>query len=423
MTSVLKWYFKSSLLMRIFAGLLLGIAAGICFGPDISFLKPIGDIFIRLLKMVVVPIVLSSLVTGAASLSPKRLGRLGLKSFMLFMGMTCVALVMGLVVGNLFQPGRSLELSVAGDVVDSIEPPPLSNLFVRIIPTNPLQSIVSGDMLGIIFFAILFGIGLSVVKNGEKEGIRQTGQTVYAFFQGVCEVMYHMVRWILEVAPFGVFVLIAYTFGQQGVQALMPLGKLIMALFFAYLVHMALFYGLMLRVNGIGIWYFFRHIKEALVMALSTRSSSATLPVSMDCAEHNLKIDRSISSFTLPLGTTLNMDGTAIYHAICALFIANAIGAPLSLGQQAVVLTTALLSSIGTVGVSGSGPIILLMVLDAVGLKVVAGSPVAMAYTMIVGVDAIADMGRTVLNVTGDLVVTAIVAKSEGAMESPGAVS
>jgi Na+/H+-dicarboxylate symporter len=221
------------------------------------------------------------------------------------------------------------------------------------------------------------------------------------------------VHGVLQYAPIGVFALIAIVFGQQGAKAFGPLGMVTLAVYLALIVHLVVTYGGLLAINRLSFFRFLGGAKEAMVTAFVTRSSSGTLPVTMQNTEVNLGVPRSISSFTLPLGATINMDGTAIYQGVCALFVAFAIGRDLTFAQQMMVILTATLASIGTAGVPGAGAIMLLMVLNAVGMPVTEGSPVAMAYAMILGIDALLDMGRTCLNVTGDMVGTTVVAKSE----------
>jgi len=263
----------------------------------------------------------------------------------------------------------------------------------------------------------MFGIGLAYVQNSEDERIRASGDVLFRFFNGGAEVMYKVVQWILEYAPIGVFALIAEVFGKQGAGAGGPLGKTALAVYLAFVVHMALVYGGMMLLFRLSPLAFFSKAKKALVTAFVTRSSGGTLPVSMDVADTEMGVTQGVYSFSLPLGATINMDGTAIYQGVCAIFVGFAIGAPLTFAQQLTIIATAVLASVGTAGVPGAGAIMLMMVLDSVGLKVEAGSPVATAYAMIFGIDALLDMGRTACNVTGDLAVTCIVAKTENEMD------
>ena len=335
-----------------------------------------------------------------------------------YMITTAFAVTLGLVMGNLFSPGKGLELAgTASGLDEGLKRPSLVETLVEIVPENPFNAIVSGGMLPTIFFALLFGMGVAYLKESEDEERREAAGVVFKFFQGGAEVMYKVVGWILQYAPVGVFALIAVVFGKEGAQALGPLGLVALAVYCALVLHMALIYGGLLALFRVDPLRFFSKAKDATVTAFVTRSSGGTLPVSLNLAETRMGVSKGVYSFTLPLGATINMDGTAIYQGVCAVFIGFAIGSPLDFGQQSTVVATALLASIGTAGVPGAGAIMLLMVLNSVGLDVEPGTKVAMAYAMIFGIDALLDMGRTALNVTGDLAVTCAVAKTEGEMD------
>jgi Na+/H+-dicarboxylate symporter len=288
---------------------------------------------------------------------------------------------------------------------------------VNVVPVNPFGAIAEGTVLPVIFFCLIFGIGLAYVRNSEEEKISASGETVFRFFNGGAEIMYRVVNWILQYAPIGVFALIADVFGNQGAEAFGPLGWTTLAVYLAFAGHMLLVYGGLLLLFRLSPIAFFGKAKEAIVTAFVTRSSGGTLPVSMDIAGRRMGISQGVYSFSLPLGATINMDGTAIYQGVCAIFVGFAIGAPLTFAQQLTIIATSLLASIGTAGVPGAGAIMLMMVLESVGLRVEPGSPVAMAYAMIFGIDALLDMGRTACNVTGDLAVTCVVARTEDEMD------
>ncbi len=412
-----SWYFKSSLLGRILIGLVLGAIAGLVFGQGILWVKPFGDVFIRLLKMIVMPVIIASLVVGAASIEPSRLGRVGIKIILWYLFTSALAVTIGLVFGNLFHVGSGVNLSqVSHGVVKKVSHPGLVNTLLNIIPKNPFTAIVQGKVLPVIFFSIIFGLGIALLKDSKDERIKHSADVVFRFFDGAAEVIYKIVRWILEYAPIGVFALIAVVFAKEGAKAAGPLAIVVIVVYLALITHVLLVYGGLLKLYGIKPLKFFNRIKEASLTAFVTRSSSGTLPVTMKVAEE-LGIARGVYSFTLPLGATINMDGTAIYQGICALFIATAVGVHLTISQQITVIITAVLASIGTAGVPGAGAIMLLMVLSSIGLNLSANSPVALAYAMILGVDALLDMGRTSVNVTGDLSCTTIVAKSEGEID------
>jgi Na+/H+-dicarboxylate symporter len=412
-----SWYFKSNLLMRILVGLILGAIVGLIVGPGIAVISPLGAIFVRLLKMIVMPVIFTTLVVGAASISPARLGRVGVKIVVFYMLTSAAAVAIGLLFGNLFNPGLGLELAGANAAGRELVAPSLSDTLLNIIPTNPIGSLSSGAVLQVIFFAVVFGIGVSFLQISDEERLKKAGQTLLEVFEGAAEVMYKVVGWVLQYAPIGVFALIAEVFGKQGAAAFGPLFIVTLTVYLALIVHLVLVYGGILSGFKVKYLRFLAGARAASITAFVTRSSSGTLPVTLNAADE-MGIKREVSSFTLPLGATINMDGTAIYLGVCAMFVANAIGMPLNFNQQLTVILTAVLASIGTAGVPGAGAIMLLMVLNSVGLPVVEGTPVAMAYAMILGIDALLDMGRTGLNVTGDLAGTLLVAKSENELDA-----
>jgi Na+/H+-dicarboxylate symporter len=411
-----SWYFKTNLLMRILVGLVLGAIVGLIVGPSIEVIRPLGTIFVRLLTMIVMPVVLTTLVVGAASISPARLGRVGVKIVVFYMLTSAIAVALGLLAGNIFGPGRGLELAASTATGRELAAPSLVDTIINIIPTNPIGALASGSVLQVIFFAVAFGIGISYLQISEDPRLKKAGEGLLVVFEGGAEVMYKIVGWVLQYAPIGVFALIAVVFGQQGSAAFGPLLNVTAAVYVALLVHLLLVYGGVLTGFKLNFLRFMKGARAAAITAFVTRSSGGTLPVTLRSADE-MGIKREVSSFTLPLGATINMDGTAIYQGVCAIFVANAIGMPLNLTQQLTVIVTAVLASIGTAGVPGAGAIMLLMVLNSIGLPVVDGSPVAIAYAMILGIDALLDMGRTGLNVTGDLVGTLIVAKTENELD------
>jgi Na+/H+-dicarboxylate symporter len=416
---LLGWYFKSNLLVRILLGLILGAVCGLSFGPAMTWFSPFGEIFIRLLKMIVMPVILFTLTVGAASVHPSQLGRVGVKALAIYMVTTGFAVVFGLLCGNIFQPGKGMHIvaGTAEGIRTDVSAPSLVDTLINVVPVNPFGAIAEGTVLPVIFFCLLFGIGLAYARNSEDEQIKNSGETVFRFFNGGAEIMYMVVHWILQYAPIGVFALIADVFGKQGAEAFGPLGWTTLAVYIGFVSHMVVVYGGLLLINKLSPLAFYSKAKEAIVTAFVTRSSGGTLPVSMETAGSKMGVSQGVYSFSLPLGATINMDGTAIYQGVCAIFVGFAIGAPLTFSQQVTIIATSLLASIGTAGVPGAGAIMLMMVLESVGLKVEPGSPVAMAYAMIFGIDALLDMGRTACNVTGDLAVTCVVAKTENEMD------
>ena len=419
---LLRKYLDYPVLWKILWGLVLGAVFGLIAGylgwADFvqTYIKPFGDLFVRLLKMLVMPIVLASLVVGAASISPARLGRVGVKIVVYYLLTSAFAVFFGLLMGNLFKVGHGVNLGTGTGKAIQAQPPSLVQTLLNIVPTNPFASLSNGAVLQVIFFAIILGIALTYLMNSKDERIKNAGTTLLRAFDGLAEAMYLIVGGVMQYAPIGVFALIAYVMAKQGVKVIGPLATVVVAVYVGLALQILLVYFVLLKIFGIDPIKFIKKAKDAMLTAFVTRSSSGTLPVTMRVAEE-MGISRGIFSFTLPLGATINMDGTALYQGVTVLFVANAIGHPLTPAQQLVVVLTAVLASIGTAGVPGAGAIMLAMVLQSVGLDLTEGSPVALAYAMILGIDAILDMGRTMVNVTGDLTGTAIVAKTEGELE------
>jgi Na+/H+-dicarboxylate symporter len=275
-----------------------------------------------------------------------------------------------------------------------------------------MQVVVNESILSVIFFALIFGIGISYLRISTDERLKKAGETLYRFFDGIAEVMMMIIKGIMQYAPFGVLALVSSVFATNGPKAIGSLGVVTLACFFGYALHIIVVYlGLVRFYGGMNIRRYFKEAKHPFITAFVTRSSNGTLPITMQAAS-NLGVPKEIYSFSLPLGATINMDGTAIYEGVCAVFIALSVwGRTFTLPEMGIIVVTATLASIGTAGVPGAGAIMLLLVLDSVGLPVTAGSPVAGAYAMIVGIDALLDMGRSALNVTGDLACTTIVTK------------
>ncbi len=420
---LLRRYLDYPVLQKILWGLILGAVVGLILGHYgyagvvKTYVKPFGDLFVRLLKMLVMPIVLASLVVGAASISPARLGRVGVKIVLYYLLTSAFAVLFGLLMGNLFRVGTGISLGTGQGKAIQASSPSLVKTLLAIVPTNPFGSLANGAVLPVIFFAIVLGIAITYLMNREEERVRNSASVLLRVFDGLAEAMYLIVGGVMQYAPIGVFALIAYVMAEQGTKVVGPLAKVVLAVYVGLTLQILLVYFVLLKVFGIDPLKFLKKAKDAMVTAFVTRSSSGTLPVTMHVADENMGIDKGIYSFTLPLGATINMDGTALYQGVTVLFVANAIGQPLTPSQQLVVVLTAVLASIGTAGVPGAGAIMLAMVLQSVGLNLTSGSPVALAYAMILGIDAILDMGRTMVNVTGDLTGTTIVAKTEGELD------
>ncbi|SHM64549.1 Na+/H+-dicarboxylate symporter [Caldanaerovirga acetigignens] len=395
---------RLSITTRILIGLVLGIIVGLFFtsspGTASTYIKPFGDLFLNLIKMIIVPLVLSSLVVGAASTGDVgKLGRIGIKTLAYYLLTTAFAVTLGLILGNILDPGLGMTLPSDAKVEVS-KAPSIVETLLGIVPTNPIKAMADTNMLQIIVFAIFIGIAITLV--GEK------GKPVLNFFDSLAEISYKIVAIIMEYAPIGVFALIVPVVAANGPAVLLPLLKVIITVYIGCALHAGLVYStlvwLFARMNPIK---FFKGAAPAMMMAFTTSSSSATLPVSMESSEKNLGVSKSISSFVLPLGATINMDGTALYQGVCALFVAQVLGIDLTLSQQMVIVLTATLASIGTAGVPGAGLIMLTMVLQSVGLPLE-------GIAIIGGIDRILDMARTCINVTGDIAGSVVVASTEG---------
>ncbi len=417
---------RKMLLWAILIGLILGgiIGAIFAFIPEEHASKryallvaaPLGDLFIRLLKMIVTPVIIFTLISGVASISPARLGKVGVKIIVFYMLTSFLAIIVGLAVGNIMQPGEGVTLKETTQEIQAKEAPSLVETLLAIVPTNPFESIAKGDVLPIIFFSIFFGIALAYARDNQDAKIKESADSVYKFFDGCAQVIFKVVGWVMMYAPIGVFFLIFQVFAKQGAEAFGPLLHVTVAVYIGLLFQMFVVYVVICSIFKISPVKFIKKVYEPWLTAFVTRSSGGTLPVSMDTAERKMGISKGVYSFTLPLGATINMDGTTIYLGVCAFFIANAVGIPLTGAQQMTIIITAVLASIGTAGVPGAGAIMLIMVLNSVGLDVSQGN-VKLAYAMILGIDALLDMGRTSMNIVGDLCGTCVVAKVENEMD------
>jgi proton glutamate symport protein len=394
-------------------------------GPEVSRFAPlgrtladstewIGRLFLALIKMVVVPLVFFSLVVGVASLGDFRaLGRLGGRTIGYFMLTTVAALVIGVGLANIVQPGRLLSAddraqllasyagSVGAAVKNAAAAPSMLDQLVAIVPTNPVASLANGDMLQVIFFALMLGIALTLMDVARA-------QPVVDLFGRLNDAMVMLVHVAMALAPYGVAALLFKVVGSTGLSVLVALAVYGVVVVVGLVLHLIITYGLVVRFGArLPLLGFLGAIKEALLVAFSTSSSSATLPVTMEACEENLRISPRITSFVLPLGATVNMDGTALYQGVAAIFIAQIYGMDLTLGDQATIVVSATLASVGAAGVPGAGMITLAMVLTAVGVP-------TEGLALILGVDRLLDMFRTTINVVGDSTACAFMARLEG---------
>ena len=385
---------------KIVIGMVLGVIAGLVFEKSIiPYVDPLGILFIRMIKMLIVPLIFFSLISGVTSISdPAKMGRMGLKTVGAYLVTTVGAITIGLLVGYFIQAGVGINLNLeATREVNAA--PSVAHTLVNIIPTNPIRAFTEGNILQIIAFAILFGIAMTHI--GER------GKKIIEINNTLAEITYKLAEIIMKFAPIGVFALIAKVVADYGIEMLLPMAKVIGGVYGACLLHMILIYGgflVLLKLNPIS---FFIKVFEAQIIAFTTTSSSATLPVSMKIAQEELGVSKETSSFVLPLGATINMDGTAIYQGVCVLFIAQAMGITLTGQDYVTIILTSTLASIGTAGVPGAGLIMLALVLESVGLPIE-------GIAIIAGIDRILDMMRTAVNVTGDSLVTIFVDKTEG---------
>lgn len=395
---------KMGLPAKMGIGLLVGILVGLVWQSvewlNPNWFKPFGDLFIRLIQMIVVPLVFTSLVVGAASMgSAAKLGRVAVKTLIYYLGTTAVAVTLGLLFANIIDPGAGLSISTEGLKAKEVTPPSFWETIINIVPKNPAGAMADGNLLQILFFSIVFGFALNAI--GEK------GKVLVNIFDQAFQAMIKLTGMVMSLAPYGVFALIAYTVGSYGLSVLMPLGKLILTMYIVSVIHIFVVYiPLVKGITGMSIKDYFRIMSEPMLLAFTTCSSAATLPVNLRAARR-LGASKDIASFTIPLGTTVNMDGAAIYLGIAAVFVSQVFGMPLTLSQQLIVLLMSVLASIGSVGVPGAALIVMTMVFQQVGLPLE-------GIALVAGVDRVLDMARTTLNVMGDSTGAVIISRLEG---------
>lgn len=377
-----------------------------------TYIRPLGDLFIRLLSFLAIPLVIASLIVGAASLGDiKQLGRIGGKTLTIYITTTAVAITIGLVMANVIQPGEKVNEDSKNRLLGAYQEQSAESIskqldidildfIVNIVPKNPINAIANGNMIQIVFFAVIFGITLTFIEKRKADH-------VISLFDGINDTMIKMVDFIMILAPYGVFALMSATIADFGFKILETLIWYIFAVIFGLSLHMFLVYGFLVRYIGkISFIGFLKAIRNAQAIGFSTSSSAATLPVTYDCVENNLGISKKVSGFVLPLGATINMDGTALYQGVAAIFIAQVYGFDLDVYQQLTVVFTAVLASIGTAPVPGVGIIMLIMILQSVNVP-------AEGIALIIGIDRILDMIRTITNITGDAAVCVAIAATE----------
>jgi Na+/H+-dicarboxylate symporter len=401
---VLQLIRKKSLPTKIIVGMILGIAAGIVFKDQAASLKPIGTIFIRLISLIVVPLVFVSLFLGTASMGDlKKLGRIGAKTLLYYITTTIIAIIIGLTLVNIIQPGKDVQLEAQYRDVTFQQPGKeisiVDNL-INIIPTNPVRALVEGNMLQIIFLAILFGIAVTTISDTRR-------QTLINWFDSVNEGIFNVIHMVMKIAPLGVFALIGSTIGMFGFDVLVSLLKYGLLVIIGLMIHASVIISVAVKMIGkVNPLKFWSAIRPAMLVAFSTSSSNATLPVTMESVEKELKVPRVISSFVLPLGATINMDGTAVYQSISIIFIAQVYSVELSIAKMAIIVLSVVLASIGTAGAPMAGVLILVMILQSIGVP-------TEGIAMIMGIERIMDMTRTTVNIIGDASASVVITQLE----------
>ncbi len=406
---------------KIFIGMVLGVAVGVVlnlmmhesdrFAANLAawlvntVFDVVGQIFIASLMLLVVPLVFVSLVCGSSAMGRNaRMGVMALKTVGLYMLTTAVAISLALLFANLIDPGMGVGLSTDLEFEPSAAPS-VKEVLINIFPTNPIEAMAQGNMLQIIVFSIIMGI--AVTYSGDA------GKRTLELFESLNQVIMTMVTFLMHLAPYGVFCLLAKLFSELGIEAIADLAKYFITVVLVLLLHAFGTYTILLKsISGFSPITFFKNVRPAALFAFSTASSNASIPVTLNVAQKRLGVDNSVASFTVPLGATINMDGTAIMQGVATVFIAQAYGVDISLGGYLAVIATATLASIGTAGVPGVGLITLSMVLQQVGLPVE-------GIALIIGVDRLLDMLRTAVNVSGDCMVSTLVANSEGLLHEP----
>ncbi|ADP31501.1 glutamate:protein symporter [Bacillus atrophaeus] len=401
---------RFGLATQIFVGLILGVVVGVIWYGNpavVTYLQPVGDLFLRLIKMIVIPIVVSSLIIGVAGAgSGKQVGKLGFRTILYFEIITTFAIILGLALANLFQPGTGVNIESAqkSDISQYVETEKeqstksVAETFLHIVPTNFFQSLAEGDLLAIICFTVLFALGISAI--GER------GKPVLAFFDGVSHAMFHVVNLVMKVAPFGVFALIGVTVSKFGLGSLLSLGKLVGLVYVALAFFLIVIFGIVGKLAGVNIFKFLAYMKDEILLAFSTSSSETVLPRIMEKME-KIGCPKGIVSFVVPIGYTFNLDGSVLYQSIAALFLAQVYGIDLTIWHQITLVLVLMVTSKGMAAVPGTSFVVLLATLGTIGVP-------AEGLAFIAGVDRIMDMARTVVNLTGNALASVVMSKWEG---------
>ncbi len=402
---MLKFWFKIPLWQRVVGALILGIAVGLFWGPGAESIKWIGDLFIRAIKMLIVPLIFFSLVSGIAALGDlKKLGNVGGKALLLFVTTAIISVSLGLTMGTIFQPGIGLDiiLPVGVDIPQPATTSP-TEMILSLIPENPVMTMAQGQILPLIIFAMLFGIALLMAGDDAAPLIRgvDAGSIV----------MQKMTMLVMELTPFGVFALMAWVAGTFGFDALLPLAKMVALNYAGCFIIILIVYPVILKtIAKLPVIDFFRGIVDAQAVAFSTASSNAALPVTLRCVQRNLGVSKSVASFTVALGATINMNGTAMYLGLVALFGAQLYGIDLTWTSYLLIGLTATLGSVGAAGIPGSGLVMMSLVLSSIGVPLE-------TIAFVAGINHLMDMMRTMTNVTGDATVAVAVGRMAGEID------
>jgi Na+/H+-dicarboxylate symporter len=402
--------FKLKLHWQVLIAMALGTIFALVFGENSLFVAPLGTIFMRLLKMIIVPLILFSITSGVASLGDSRtLGRIGTKTFVYYFATSIFAILVGLILTNIIQPGVGLEYASSGKSFDPSslqKPSSLGEIIIRMIPMNPIAAMADGDMLGVIFWSIVFGFAITRLSGRPQEMLTH-------FFDYGFQAMMKLTHGIIALLPIGVFGLITKVVATAGFELFKAVGMYMITIVTGLMIHwvitLPVIFYLFTRISPIK---HFKAMAPAFMTAFSTSSSGATLPVTMDCVENEVGVSNKTTSFVLPLGATINMDGTALYECAGVLFISQAIGFDLNIAQQFVIVLTAFLASVGAAAIPSAGLVMIFVVLDSVGLG--DHPDVAVIVGTMLAVDRPLDMFRTMVNITSDSIGAAIIAKSEG---------
>jgi len=407
----MKIYLKQ-LHWQIFISMVIGLIIGSIIDSDSAFYSistTLGVIFIKLLKMITIPLIFTSILTGITSISDfNQLGRIGFKTISYYMLTSLFAIIIGLGLTNILKPGNSYAHSEATKVYDYSNlntPDSTLDIFVRMIPTNPIAAATEGDMLSIIFFTILLGIAITKLPKAHKEPLT-------SFFESLFQAIMNLTQMIIKLSPIGVFGLIVKTVSTSNLDLFYSIGKYMITIAIGLSIHvfivLPMLFFILTRINPLK---HFKAMSSAMATAFSTSSSSSTLPVTIKCVNENVKASKEVSGFVLPMGATINMDGTALYECAGVIFISQILGIELTITQQLIVVITALLASIGAAGIPSAGLVMIFIVTQAVGFR---NEDVALIIGAMLAVDRPLDMFRTMVNVTSDSIGTAIIAHSEG---------